>query len=276
MVEDRHSAGAADSTPLAFWDVLAPHLSFIEDNYLDARSARRLMSQLQEPVLVVGAGQGLIVAEIRKKGIRCDGVDWSAEMVKFAQLRRGIDLIQAEGSALPIADGAYATVIYATGVIDFMGDERAITAMLREGRRVAKDSGKMLIAFYRQSDALESFMAAVGLLKGNVVAVKESLELYLLNPVQVTAWAAKRTGRSSLGAAALMLRMLLLTTMQEKMLTFKMQKVFRRLDDPKLLLDAAPQSQPYRNETEIRRLFDRLKIPVQELERFASCYIARI
>jgi hypothetical protein len=60
------------------------------------------------------------------------------------------------------------------------------------------------------------------------------------------------------------------------MLTFKMQKVFRRLDDPKLLLDAAPQSQPYRNETEIRRLFDRLKIPVQELERFASCYIARI
>jgi hypothetical protein len=55
-----------------------------------------------------------------------------------------------------------------------------------------------------------------------------------------------------------------------------MQKVFRRLDDPKLLLDAAPQSQPYRNETEIRRLFDRLKIPVQGLERFASCYIARI
>jgi hypothetical protein len=197
-------------------------------------------------------------------------------MVKFAKLRRGIDLIQAQGSALPIADGAYATVIYATGVIDFMGDERAITAMLREGRRVAKDSGKMLMAFYRQSDALESFMAAVGLLKGNVVAVKESLELYLLNPVQVTAWAAKRTGRSSLGAAALMLRMLLLTTMQEKMLTFKMQKVFRRLDDPKLLLDAAPQSQPYRNETEIRRLFDRLKIPLQRLERFASCYIARI
>ena len=148
--------------------------------------------------------------------------------------------------------------------------------MLREGRRVAKDSGKMLIAFYRQSEALENFMAAVGLLKGNVVAVKESLKLYLLNPVQMTAWAAKRTGRSSLGAAAWMLRLSLSATMQEKMLPFKMQKVFRRLDDPKLLLDAAPQSQPYRNETEIRRLFDRLKIPLQGLERFASCYIARI
>jgi hypothetical protein len=75
---------------------------------------------------VVVAGLGLIVAEIRKKGIRCDGVDWSAEMVKFAKLRRRIDLIQADGSVLQIADGAYATVIYATGVIDFMGDERAI------------------------------------------------------------------------------------------------------------------------------------------------------
>jgi len=119
-------------------------------------------------------------------------------------------------------------------------------------------------------------MTAVGLLKDNVVDVKESLKLYLLNPVQMIAWAAKRTGRSSLGAAALMLRMSLSTTMQEKLLTFKMKKVFRRLGNPKLLLDAAPQSQPYRNETEIRRLFDRLKIPLQGLDRFASCYIARI
>ena len=143
---------------------MAPHLSLVEDNYFEARSARRLVGQLQEPVLVVGAAQGLIVGEIRKKGIRCDGVDWSAEMVKFAKLRRGIDLIQADGNALPFPDGSYATVIYATGEIDFMGDERAITAVLREGRRVARDSGKMLVAFYRQSDALESFMAAVGLL----------------------------------------------------------------------------------------------------------------
>jgi ubiquinone/menaquinone biosynthesis C-methylase UbiE len=259
-----------------FWDALAPHLSLVEDNYLDARSARRLMSQLHEPVLVVGAGQGLIVAEIRKKGIRCDGVDWSAEMVKFAKLRRGIDLILADGNALPIADGAYATVIYATGVIDFMGDEREITAMLREGRRVARDPGKMFVAFYRQSEASESFIVAVGLLKGNVMDLRESLKLYLMNPVQMTAWVAKRTGRSLPGAAALMLRMLFSTTMQEKRLTLNMQKVFRRVDDPRLLLDAAPESQPYRNEAEIRRLFDRLETPLQGLERFASCYIARI
>jgi hypothetical protein len=123
---------------------------------------------------------------------------------------------------------------------------------------------------------LESFIAAVGLLQGNVLAVKESLELYLLNPVQMTAWVAKRTGRGTLRAAALMLRMLLSTTMQEKMVAFKMQKVFRRVDDPKSLLDVAPQRQPYRNEAEIRRLFERLKVPLQGLERFASCYIAQI
>ena len=275
MLKDRHSADAENFTP-AFWVALAPHLWLIEDDYLDAQSARRLTSQLQEPVLVVGAGQGLIVAEIRRKGIRCDGVDWCAEMVKFAKLRRGIDLIHADGSSLPVANGTYGTVIYATGVIDFLEDERAIHAMLQEGRRVARNSGKILVAFYRQSEASENFLAAVGLLQDNVLAVKKSLEIYLLNPVQMTAWVAKRTGRGTLHATALMLRMLLSTTIQEKMVAFKMQKVFRRMDDPKSLLDAAPQSQPYRNEAEIRRLFDRLQISLQGLERFATCYIARI
>ena len=159
MTEARHSAGAEDFTP-AFWDALAPHLSLIEDNYLDVGSARRLTGQLRQPVLVVGAGQGLIVGEFRRKGIRCDGVDWCAEMIKLAKLRRGIDLIHADGGSLPVANGTFGTVIYATGVIDFMEDERAINAMLQEGRRVARDSGKILVAFYRQSEASEHFLTA--------------------------------------------------------------------------------------------------------------------
>lgn len=47
----------------AFWDALAPQLSLIESNDLDARTARRLTNERQEPVLVVGAGQGRFIAE---------------------------------------------------------------------------------------------------------------------------------------------------------------------------------------------------------------------
>jgi 2-polyprenyl-3-methyl-5-hydroxy-6-metoxy-1,4-benzoquinol methylase len=85
MDDDLHSAVPANST-IPFWDALAPHLAWVEDNYLDARSARRLAGRLKPPVLIIGAGQGLIVAEIRRKGIQCDGVDWSTEMIKFAKL----------------------------------------------------------------------------------------------------------------------------------------------------------------------------------------------
>ena len=83
-----------------FWDALAEHHAAIEDNHLDLASLRRIMSDLRSPVLVVGAGQGLLVAELQAKGFQCDGVDFSAEMIKHARGRRGLDLIQADASAL--------------------------------------------------------------------------------------------------------------------------------------------------------------------------------
>ena len=46
-----------------FWDALAPYHSKIENSYLDLSSLRRILPNIDPPVLVVGAGQGLIVAE---------------------------------------------------------------------------------------------------------------------------------------------------------------------------------------------------------------------
>jgi hypothetical protein len=53
-----------------FWDALAPHHSAIENNYFDLSSLRRIFHELREPILVVGAGQGLIVAELQKRGLQ--------------------------------------------------------------------------------------------------------------------------------------------------------------------------------------------------------------
>src|SRR3974390_694177 len=148
---------------------MAPHHSGIENNYLDLASVRRIMGDLKEPVLVVGGGQGLIGGEVRKKGLQCDGVDFSAEMVRQAKIRRGLDLVRADAGAMPFGDGAYGTVLYATGVVDFTGDEQVIRSMLKEGRRVVKPPGRLFIAFYRFSNALEEFLLRVGLLKENLL-----------------------------------------------------------------------------------------------------------
>jgi len=259
-----------------FWDVLAAHHAAIEDNYLDLASLRRIIGEVRSPVLVIGAGQGLLVAELRSKGFQCDGVDFSAEMVRHARSRRGIDLIQADATALPLDNATYESMIYATGVIDFNGDEKAIRRMLSEGRRVVKPGGKIFVAFYRFSPALEDFVSRVGLLSDNVLQHRRSLETYLLSPAQLVQWVMKNAGTSWLGAVSLMLRMAALGTLREKATTFKMQKIFRHMERPQEFLMAAPETQPYRNEAEIRKLFNRLGASIKELGTLASCWIVQI
>src|SRR5260370_19092323 len=105
-----------------FWDALAPYHSKIENSYLDLPSFRRIVHDIYPPVLVVGAGQGLIVAELQKKGVQCDGVDLSSEMIRYAKIRRGLDLVQPDASAMAFGKGSYRTLIYATGGVDFLSD----------------------------------------------------------------------------------------------------------------------------------------------------------
>src|ERR1700750_3164461 len=105
-----------DQSGLGFWETLAPQLSKIENHYLNRSSIRRMAHEIQGPVLVVGAGQGLIVAELRKLGLHCDGVDYCAEMIRYAKIRRGLTLVRADARTMPFAAESYQTVIYATGV----------------------------------------------------------------------------------------------------------------------------------------------------------------
>jgi hypothetical protein len=66
------------------------------------------------------------------------------------------------------------------------------------------------------------------------------------------------------------------TTRQEKTLTFRMQKVFRNAEVARALLEAAPETQPYRNAGEVRKLFQRLGINVKEFQTFDSCFMVLI
>jgi hypothetical protein len=208
--------------------------------------------------------------------MHCDGVDFSAEMLRQAKSRRGLELLQADARALPFADGTYGTVVYATGVIDFTGEETTIQSMIQEGSRVAHPSGKIYIGFYRFSDALEKFLATAGLLRDNVLSHQDSLRIYLLSPVQIATWVAKHAGTSWLGAMAVLLRLTALGSLREKTMTFKMQKIFRDMKEPDALIQSAPEAQPYRNKTEIGKLFERLAVPLHEIRTFPSCWIVEI
>ena len=177
---------------------------------------------------------------------------------------------------MPLQDATYETVIYATGVIDFNSDENAIRTILKEGRRVLKPGGKIFVAFYRLSPALEDFLKRLGLLSDHVLQHRQSLETYLLTPVQMIRWTMKNARTGWLGTTALILRLAVSGTLREKTTTLRMQRIVRRMENPQTFIQAAPETQPYRDEAEIRKLFVRINIPIQEFQSLATCWIARV
>ena len=261
---------------MEFWNQLAPHHAALENNFFDLRSARALLEELVPPVLIVGAGQGLIVSELLQRGIACDGVDVSPEMIRYAKQRRGLTLINANALALPFQNQTYGSIIYATGVIDFTADEQTIHRMLAEGRRVLQQPGKSFVAFYRFSNALEQYLEAVGLLKDGILDHKGSLKTYLLNPLQTVRWIAQRTNSGILRATTSFLKVATLTSTREKIIAFRMQKVFRDGPSAARLIECAPQYQPYRNKPGIEALFARLSLPIQRICTLPSCFIVEI
>lgn len=259
-----------------FWDALAPHHDLIEDNYFDVRSVRLLLDRIEDPVLVVGAGQGLIVAELLGRGLQCDGIDSSPEMIRYARARRGISLIEANAKALPFAPGTYKTIMYATGVVDFIADEAEIRAILTEGQRILNGAGQMFVAFYRLSDAQVQFVERVGLLANHVVAQRESFELYRQSPREMVAWVAQRAGVSRIRAMAMLIGITVRSRPREIRTTLRLQRVFRDPGAARALLNAAAPQHPYRDETEIRNLFQRLAIPIKQLRLTPSCFIVEL
>lgn len=259
-----------------FWDALAPHHAAIEDNYLDRASLQRIMSEVRSPVLVVGAGQGLLVAELLKRGFQCGGVDSSAEMIRYARQRRGLSLIQADAKAMPLKAGAYHTIIYATGVVDFICDEAEIKRIMAEAARVVRRTGDVFVAFYRASAAVEELLTGLGLLQNHVLSQRESLEMNRLNSMQMLAWVAKRAGVSQLRAVVMLLRMMLFSTLREKRTALQMKRIFRKMNNVSLLIESAPEKLPYRNAAEIKNLFGRLGMPIEQLWTLRSCILARI
>ena len=99
---------------------------------------------------------------------------------------------------------------------------------------------------------------------------------YLLTPAQMIRWLGERAHIGWLAAAALMLRLALSGTLREKVTSLKMQRIIRSMANPRAFIQAAPETQPYRNEAEIKRLFDRLDISIHELRPLATCWIVRV
>jgi len=259
-----------------YWDTLAPHHWRIENNYLDVESVRLILGHVREPVLVVGAGQGLIVEELRRRGLRCDGIDLSARMMEYARRRRGLTLVRANAAAMPFVGGAYETVIVATGVIDFMADLQEIETVMREANRIASATGNVFVAFYRFSAAQKRFLTSLALLLDDTLRARSALMLHRVGFRALVARVAKSAGISTFQAALLCIRTGLESTKQERRVALAMRRVFAQTRDPDAFIAAMPETQPYRDRAEIGRLFESLSMRIGDWRASSSCYLVRV
>ena len=96
-----------------FWDALSPYESCIESLIgVNADNLDPLIPLMESPVLVVGAGQGLLVERLLRLGFRTVGVDFSPQMVVFAEKRRRIKLIRANAENMPFRAGRFKASIF--------------------------------------------------------------------------------------------------------------------------------------------------------------------
>ena len=259
-----------------YWDTLAPHHWRIEDNYLDVSSLRRILGDIREPVLIIGAGQGLIVEELRRQGLRCDGIDLSARMLEYARSRRGLTLVRANATSMPFVDGSYETIILATGVIDFMADLQDIETVMREATRIVSGTGNVFVAFYRFSAAQERFLTSLGFLREDTLHMRSALTLHRLGFGAMVAWVARMAGISTFRAVLLCIRTGLESTKQERAAALAMRRLVAQSGDPDAFTQAAPETQPYRDKSAITHLLDSLSMRIEDWQASSSCYLVRV
>ncbi|WP_419857355.1 class I SAM-dependent methyltransferase [Candidatus Palauibacter irciniicola] len=259
-----------------YWDTLAPHHWRIEDNYLDVSSLRRILGDIREPVLIIGAGQGLIVEELRRQGLRCDGIDLSARMLEYARSRRGLTLVRANATSMPFIDGSYETVIFATGVIDFMAELQDIETVMREANRIVSGTGNVFVAFYRFSAAQERFLTSLGLLREDTLHMRSALALHRLGFGAMVAWVAKMARISTFQAVLLCIGTGLGSTKQERAIALAMRRLIAQSGDPEAFIEAAPETQPYRDKSAITHLLDSLSMRIEDWQASSSCYLVRV
>jgi SAM-dependent methyltransferase len=117
-----------------------------ENMGMTGRHLDNFLAFLRSPILIIGAGHGLLAEHLKAKGHSVIAVDYSAEMARWAWLRRGVVSVVARAEALPMPSGFFGTVVVATGVLD-SSDPSASLLCLKECRRVLNSEGVVLLGF---------------------------------------------------------------------------------------------------------------------------------
>ncbi len=263
------------------WAPYWPYWSYFEDNFLDIESINKLSATIESPILIIGAGQGILVEQLQNKGFKVDGLELDPQMIKYAKDRRGIDLIQADAGKMPFADNSFKTSIIATGVIDFIDDKKLIESIINETLRVTDDTGDVLAAFYKYHPKVENMLRYAGLITDNgYYRFRRLYEISRLGPMESIKAIKKEANVSMLKAFVFAVRTQMFLPRKEKKIMKNWAKLWKKvnseLDDAQLLIDTVPEKIPCRSKEQIQRLFENINVPIKNMSFYYSCTIVQL
>jgi hypothetical protein len=267
-----------------YWDAMCPYVDYIENLVgINTRNLDHIYRLMKSPVLVVGAGQGLLVESLRQKGFRAEGVDLSLQMVAYAEKRRGIKLFHANANDMLFQDNQFAASIVATGVIDFLDDDDQITEILNEVKRVTDEHGEIFVGFLGFTPQNEELLRYVG-------AITHSGKLRMGAIIKKAVYSGKLPimalgrdlNKSKFGIVLRTIKSAMSVPKARLIAMFKTADDLKKkvksgeLPDLKIFVDSAPEQIPYRNKEQIHKLFKNLNIPLRNTFTFDNCNIVQL
>ena len=70
------------SEKIDWWGTWAPFWDHMENQHFSTFVTEDLINEIDSPVLIIGAGMGLIVDFLQKKGYKTTGIDLDETMIK--------------------------------------------------------------------------------------------------------------------------------------------------------------------------------------------------
>lgn len=266
-----------------WWSTWAPIWEHFEEQYFDTEITDNIISEISSPVLIIGAGQGLIVKHLRGKGFLADGVDLEKEMIHIAKKRHSIDIMHADAQNLPFKDKSYKTVIIASGVVDYIIDKKLIKRIINEALRVTTANGNIFIAFYQLNKVLEKIYKKLGVIDQNkILHNKRMFEIDKLSkqdPLLCVKPIMEWTNKKYLPTIFYWTKLGLTFPKELKAERTKMEQLFEIAKninvDTKKLEDSVPNEVPYREIDDIKNLFNELGFIYDEITKYNGCVVAQ-
>ncbi|MCG8569561.1 MAG: class I SAM-dependent methyltransferase [Spirochaetes bacterium] len=267
-----------------WWTNWAPLWDQIENRHFSTFITDKILDQLKSPILVIGAGQGLIVRYLTKKGYNVTGLDINDTMIQTAKEKYQLDLVKGDATNLPFANNEFQSVIISSGVVDYGAEENIIKKILSEAQRVIKSDGKLFTAFYQIVPSVEKMYRKIGVIdqQGNY-RMKRIFEIDRLskkNPLSCIPSIIRWTNKNIF---IVLFQWMILGLTLPKELTEERESIFTIIEsgnklglDPEKLLNNIPDSLPYRTPDEIKSLFQRLNINFQQIDKYPDCVLVTI